>query len=82
MVVYRYRGKIQISYRIFQKIFPYPYQIKIYTDMQNTAEKMTIREIKQTAKKNIQTIYSFSKGTTSLGIIAIKDPIKRKFIAE
>lgn len=49
--------------------------------MESNAPK-TIREIKQTAKKNLQSIYSFPKTINSLGIIAIKDPARRKFVLE
>ncbi|MDD2892266.1 MAG: hypothetical protein PHQ95_04850 [Candidatus Gracilibacteria bacterium] len=50
--------------------------------MEITSEKTSIREIKQMAKKNLQSIYSFPKTINSLGIIAIKDPEKRKFVME
>jgi hypothetical protein len=50
--------------------------------METSKEKTSIREIKQMAKKNLQSIYSFPKTVNSLGIIAIKDPVKRKFILE
>ena len=50
--------------------------------MELTKEKTSLREIKQMAKKNIQSIYSFPKTIGSLGIIAIKDPEKRRFILE
>lgn len=50
--------------------------------MEMTKEKISIREIKQMAKKNLQSIYSFPKTVGSLGIIAIKDPEKRKFVLE
>ncbi|MDD5377049.1 MAG: hypothetical protein PHH16_02935 [Candidatus Gracilibacteria bacterium] len=47
-----------------------------------TAPKTSLREIKQMAKKNLQSTYSFPKTLGSLGIIAIKDPEKRKFVLE
>ncbi|MDD5197926.1 MAG: hypothetical protein PHN60_03645 [Candidatus Gracilibacteria bacterium] len=50
--------------------------------MEMNKEKTSIREIKQMAKKNLQSIYSFPKTINSLGIIAIKDPEKRKFVLE
>ncbi|MFA6090208.1 MAG: hypothetical protein WC774_00315 [Candidatus Gracilibacteria bacterium] len=50
--------------------------------METNTTKTSIREIKQLAKKNIQSTHMFSKNLPSLGIIAIKDPIKRKFISE
>lgn len=46
------------------------------------AEKTSIREIKQMAKKNLQSLYSLPKAVGFLGIIAIKDPEKRRFILE
>lgn len=50
--------------------------------MEMNTGKTSIREIKQMAKKNIQSIYAFPKTLNSLGIIAIKDPEKRKFVLE
>lgn len=50
--------------------------------MEMTAPKTSLREIKQMAKKNIQSLYAFPKTINSLGIIAIKDPEKRKFVME
>lgn len=50
--------------------------------METNIGKTSIREIKQMAKKNLQSIYSFPKTINSLGIIAIKDPEKCKFILE
>lgn len=50
--------------------------------METNTEKTSIREIKQMAKKNLQSIYSFPKTLGSLGIVAIKDPEKRRFILE
>lgn len=50
--------------------------------METTIGKTSIREIKQMAKKNIQSIYSFPKTLSSLGIVAIKDEEKRKFVLE
>lgn len=50
--------------------------------MEMVKEKTSIREIKQMAKKNLQSIYSFPKHIGSLGIIAIKDPVKRAFVLE
>ncbi len=50
--------------------------------METNTTKTSIREIKQLAKKNIQSTHMLSKTIPSLGIIAIKDPIKRKFVSE
>ncbi|OIO76209.1 hypothetical protein CO024_01040 [Candidatus Gracilibacteria bacterium CG_4_9_14_0_2_um_filter_38_7] len=50
--------------------------------MEMNTSKTSIREIKQMAKKNLQSIYSFPKAINSLGIIAIKDPKKRQFVSE
>lgn len=50
--------------------------------METTAPKISLREIKQMAKKNLQALYAFPKTVNSLGIIAIKDPEKRKFVME
>ncbi len=48
--------------------------------METTTGKTSIREIKQMAKKNLQSMYAFPKTIGSLGIIAIGDLEKRKFI--
>lgn len=50
--------------------------------MEMNTSKTSIREIKQMAKKNLQSIYSFPKAISSLGIIAIKDLEKRRFVLE
>lgn len=50
--------------------------------METNTGKTSIREIKQMAKKNLQSIYVFPKTLGSIGIIAIKDPEKRKFVLE
>lgn len=50
--------------------------------METNKEKISLREIKQMAKKNLQSIYSFPKTVSSLGIVAIKDPEKRRFVLE
>lgn len=50
--------------------------------METNTPKTSIREIKQMAKKNIQAAYSFPKTVGSLGIVAIKDPLKRRFVLE
>lgn len=50
--------------------------------METNVGKTSIREIKQMAKKNLQSIYVFPKTLGSIGIIAIKDPEKRKFVLE
>lgn len=50
--------------------------------METNVGKTSMREIKQMAKKNLQSIYVFPKTLGSLGIVAIKDPEKRKFILE
>lgn len=50
--------------------------------METNVEKTSLREIKQMAKKNLQSIYAFPKTLNSLWIIAISDPEKRKFILE
>lgn len=65
---------------IGEKLNP-TYQINI-TPMEVTKEKASIREIKQMAKKNLQSVYSFPKSIGSLGIVAIKDTEKRRFILE
>ena len=65
---------------IGEKLNP-TYQIKIHI-METTSGKTSLREIKQMAKKNIQSLYSFPKTINSLGIVAIKDPEKRKFIID
>lgn len=50
--------------------------------METSSEKISLREIKQMAKKNLFSLYSLPKTTGFLGIIAIKDPEKRRFVAE
>ncbi len=50
--------------------------------METNIGKTSIREIKQMAKKNLQSLHAFPKALNSLGIVAIKDPIKRKFVLE
>lgn len=50
--------------------------------METNIGKTSLREIKQMAKKNLQSIYAFPKTLNSLWIIAIKDPERRKFILE
>lgn len=50
--------------------------------METNTPKTSIREIKQMAKKNIQATHSIPKTVASLGIIAIKDPERRKFVLE
>lgn len=48
--------------------------------MESTASKMTIAQIKQTAKKNLSGIHSFSKNVSAIGVVAIKDSSKRDFV--
>lgn len=50
--------------------------------METTASKTSLREIKQMAKKNIHALHAFPKSVSMIGIIAIKDPEKRKFVLE
>lgn len=50
--------------------------------METNTQKTSIREIKQMAKKNLQSIYAFPKTLGSIGIVAIKDPEKRRFVLE
>lgn len=50
--------------------------------MEMHAEKTSIREIKQMAKKNLQSLHSLPKTASFLGIVAIKDPEKRRFVLE
>ena len=50
--------------------------------MEANIAKTSIREIKQMAKKNLQSIYAFPKTLGSLGIVAIKNPEKRRFVLE
>ncbi|MDP2103925.1 MAG: hypothetical protein Q8K26_03325 [Candidatus Gracilibacteria bacterium] len=50
--------------------------------MHSSSQTTSLREIKQTAKKNLQTQYTLPKSVGSIGLIGIKDPIKRKFVLE
>lgn len=50
--------------------------------MEMNGSKTTIREIKQMAKKNLQSLYAFPKTVSSIGIVAINDSEKRRFVLE
>jgi len=50
--------------------------------MNSSNQTPSLREIKQTAKKNLQLQYALPKSVGSIGLIGIKDPTKRKFILE
>jgi hypothetical protein len=48
--------------------------------METNVGKTSIRDMKQMAKKNLQSLYALPKTISSLGIVAIKDKEKRAFI--
>jgi hypothetical protein len=58
------------------------YQIKKYIFMNTYTQTTSLHEMKRTAKKNLFSQYLFPKSIGSIGIVAIKDPTKRKFILE
>ena len=50
--------------------------------MDATTSKISIAQIKQTAKANLRVLHAFPKSINHIGIVAIKDPVKRRFVLE
>lgn len=48
----------------------------------STETKTTPSQIKQTARNNMKTIHAFPKNVSAIGIVAIKDVNRRKFVLE
>ena len=44
--------------------------------------KVTFSQMKQTARNNMKTIHAFPKNVSAVGVVAIKDDARRRFVLE